>query len=381
MIRFLVATILGATLTGGCFAQASADEAPADSGPEIITVKEADTGGAITLGGTVIARKMVNLSAQMPGDVEFIAGEEGDAFTKDTILVQLDQSALLAKRKQAEAQLANAEAAYHNAYVQFNREVLSPNAQSNTMMGGMPSMFSMFTDPMRSMTGQGEPGYERHAGLVGQGTQLQTASNSVLQARQAIRELDESIENTFSRAPFDGIIVSKMIEVGDIVQPGMPLLAFADTTEMQIQVEVPTRLLDAVQEGETLMARVGSERSVIQVKVDRVFPMAQKGGHTTTVKFGIPEGIKAKTGTYAEVLIPDLAHKGQQLPVVPASAVVWRGSLPAVFKVSEDGRLKMKVLRLGTQTSNGQISVISGIQAGDRILKKPTPSTMLGAMD
>jgi hypothetical protein len=129
------------------------------------------------------------------------------------------------------------------------------------------------------------------------------------------------------------------------------------------------------------MARVGSERSVIQVKVDRVFPMAQMGGHTTTVKFGIPEGIEAKTGTYAEVLIPDLARTGQELPQVPASAVVWRGSLPAVFLVTDDGRLKMKVLRLGTQTADGQISVISGIQPGDRILKEPTPSTMSGPLD
>ncbi|MDH3526216.1 MAG: efflux RND transporter periplasmic adaptor subunit [Gammaproteobacteria bacterium] len=381
MNHILVAIIAGAILAGGLSTQASADEASSDPGPEIITVKIGDVGGVITLGGTVIPRKTVNLSAQMPGDVEFIAGEEGDAFSKSTVLIQLDQSALLAKRKQAEAQLASAEAAHHNAYVQYNREIVSPNAQSNSMMGGMPSMFSAFTDPMRSMTGKGEPGFDRHAGLVGQGTQLQTAANSVLQAREAIRELDESIENTFSRAPFDGVIISKMIEVGDIVQPGMPLLTFADTTLMQIQVEVPTRLLDAVQEGKTLMARVGNERSVIQVNVDQVFPMAQKGGHTTTVKFGIPEGIKAKTGTYAEVLIPDLARAGQELPMVPASAVVWRGSLPAVFQVTEDDRLKMKVLRLGTQSSDGQISVISGIQPGDRILKEPTPSTTSGPMN
>jgi multidrug efflux pump subunit AcrA (membrane-fusion protein) len=381
MNRILVAMIVGAILVWGSLARASSDETSTDAGPEIITVEKADTGGVITLGGTVIPRKTVNLSAQMPGDVEFIAGEEGDAFTEGTVLVQLDQSALLSKRKQAEAQLANAEAAYHNAYVQYNREIVAPNAQSNSMMGGMPSMFSMFTDPMRSMSGKGDPGYERHAGVVGQGTQLQTASNQVFQSREAIRELDESIENTLSRAPFDGVIVSKMIEVGDIVQPGMPLLAFADTTAMQIQVEVPTRLLDAIQEGKTLMARVGSERSVIQVRVDRVFPMAQKGGHTTTVKFGIPDGVMAKTGTYAEVLIPDLARRGQELPMVPATAVVWRGSLPAVFMVTEDGRLKMKVLRLGTKTSDGQISVISGIQPGDRILKEPTPSTMSGPMD
>lgn len=321
---------------------------------------------------------MVNMLAQMPGDVEFIAGEEGDAFQHGTALVRLDISALLEKRQQALTQLASAEAGHRNAVVQYNREVLNPNSQSNAMMGGLPSMFTMFSDPVRSMTGRGAPGYERHSNLVGQSTQVQTAANSVAQARAAIAELDDNIENATSRAPFNGVIVAKMVEKGDIVQPGMPLVSFADTSRMQIQVEVPARLVSQLTEGQTVMARLDRGGDVLPVTVDRIFPMAQQGGHTTTVKFGIPQGVQVQVGTYAEILLQDQSRVTTSQPVIPMSAIVWRGSLPAVFVVMDDGSLKMKTLRTGSQTGDGMISVITGVRAGDRILRNPTASTRSG---
>ena len=104
-------------------------------------------------------------------------------------------------------------------------------------------MFSMFSDPMREFSGQGDPDYERYSSMYGQGVQIQTAKDQIEQARAGIAELDANIENLQSITPFKGIIVKKMVEVGDIVQPGMPLVVFADTSIMQIQVEVPARLL------------------------------------------------------------------------------------------------------------------------------------------
>ena len=346
---------------------------------QIYTVVEDNYSNASVFGGGVIPFKMVNLLAQMPGEVDFIAGQEGDAFKAGSDLVSLDKDSLLAKRQAALAGLNSARAGLGNAYVQYRREVLTPNSQANSMMGGFPGLFSVFGDPMREFAGEGDTDYERHSNLYGQGVQIQAAQGQVQQAEAGIRELDENLENTLSKAPFDGVIVKKLVEVGDVVQPGMPLVVFADTSRMQIQVEIPTRLVNKLKEGQIVGARLDRHGEQTQAKIARIFPMANLGGHTTTVKFDLPVGANARAGMYAEVVIvdPDMEQKG--LPSIPESAITWRGSLPAVFLVSEDKtRLKMKTLRLGPKASGDNISVLSGISIGDQVLKKPLASTRSG---
>lgn len=339
---------------------------------DIITVSSTEIGATVTLGGTVEPKKIVNLSAQMPGDISFVAGSEGDSFQRGDILIALDTNALLAKREQVIAQLANAKAGHRNAIIQYNHELENPNSQANAMLGGAPSLFGMFGDPMRSITGQGNPDMERHASLYAMGTQIETAQNGVNQAYAALREIDEALNNAASYAPFDGVIVKKMVEKGDIVQPGMPLISFADVTRLQIRAEVPTQLLRVVKMGGLIHTRLDGYSNLIKVSVDRIFPMAAAGGHTTTVKFRLPRDIVAHSGMYAEIILPDPTSKNTALPVIPYSAIVWRGSLPAVFQVTENGKHRLRLIRVDEQAIDGYVSVISGINVGDKILAQPS---------
>jgi multidrug efflux pump subunit AcrA (membrane-fusion protein) len=339
-------------------------------GPAIITVSKGSVANAIRLGGSVVPDQIVNLTAQMPGDVSFVAGSEGDAFKEGDRLIELDKSSLEAKRQQVLSQLSSAEAGYRNALVQYNHERVNPQSQSKSGMGGMPGMFSMFTDPARSMMGQGNPGLERQTTLYSQGTQVQTARNGVIQAQAALREIDESLKNAVSYAPFDGVIIKRMVEKGDIVQPGMPLVSFADVTKLQIHVDVPTRLLAVVNSEQVIDAYLDGSSEKIPVTVNRIFPMADAGGHTTTVKFDLPPGTRAHSGMYAEIALLDPDSDGPALPVVPKSAVVWHGSLPAVYKVMDNGEIKLRLIRVD-DISNQVLTVISGVQLGDRILADP----------
>lgn len=345
---------------------------------EIYTVSAGNSASNTVLGGTVVPHKMVNLIAQMPGEVKYIAGEEGDKFQAGTILVGLDTSALMEKRRAAVAGLLSAQAGLANAQVQLRKEIESPNAMSNNMLGGAPSLFSMFSDPIRDFSGRGDPSFEKYSNRFGQSVQVQTAQNQIETARAGIAEIDANIENAKSIAPFDGVIVKKLVEVGDIVQPGMPLVVFADTSVMQIQVEVPARLVSGLQANSIVSARLDNSGSLIPAKVARIFPMANQGGHTTTVKFELPPGSGARPGMYAEILIPSAQANKPAQAIVPQSAITWRGSLPAVFQVSDDNRfIKMRTLRLGSRIGD-KVIVISGIHIGDRILKHPLGSTRSG---
>ena len=345
------------------------------TGSEVVAAKSSRVGALISLGGTVIPHREVNLVAKMPGDVLFIAGEEGDRFSKGDRLASQDIDAMMAKRAQAEAQLASADAGIRNAQMQLRNEIENPNSQPNAMMGGLPSMMTMFSNPMRNMSGRGDSSTQRETNLYGMNVQVETATNAYNQAAAAIRELDENIEQATIVAPFDGVILRKMVEVGQPAQPGLPLFLYGDTSTLQIRAEVPARLVHGLHKGMRLQARLDQNNEIVSITVNRIFPMADMMGHTVTVKFDIPTSSSAAPGMYSEVMIPDPNSGATELVTVPRSAIVWRGSLPAIFVQKEDGKIEMRLIRIGEPADNGWSSVLSGVQPGDLVLAQPSSTT------
>ena len=353
---------------------ASAQQAPAG---QIVTVEASSTANAVTLGGTVVAFKQVMLTAQIPGRVDFLAGTEGDTFKKDDILVAIDDDDLLAKRRAAIAQLNNANSQIANAQVQYNREMWSPQSRSITRSGGMgmPSMMDqMFTQPFsQAMPGNygGDRYVDRQADLYSSGTQLTQARNQALAAQSQIDEIDAKLRDTRSFAPFDGVIVRKLVEKGDTVQPGMPLIEFADLTYLQVEVDVPVRLMSGLEKGMLIPVKIDVGNVRVDARVAQIFPTADAVRHTVTVKFDLPIDVPGGPGMYAEVMIPDVSSDVASVPVIPDSAVLWRGSLPAVYVATADNRKELRLIRLGDYVSGNQVAVLSGLSVGDRIYATP----------
>jgi multidrug efflux pump subunit AcrA (membrane-fusion protein) len=340
-------------------------------------VEASQMGSSVTLGGTVVAYKQVTLTAQLPGRVEFIAGEEGDRFNAKEVLVAIDDDDLLAKRRAAIAQLNNANAQIANAQVQYSRELWSPQSRSITRSGGMgmPNLFDqMFTQPFSNMMPGnvgGDRWVDRTADIYGYGTQLSQAHNQALAARSAIEEIDALLRDARSFAPFAGVIVRKLVEEGDTVQPGQPLLEFADLTYLQVQVDVPARLVPGLQEGMLLPAHLDVGDTRVDARVAQIFPSADPTRHTVTVKLDLPIGVPGGPGMYAEVMVPDVTAPVSAVPVIPDSAVMWRGSLPAVYVLNENNEPQLRLVRLGDYVGGNRVAVLSGLQVGERVFVTP----------
>ncbi|OOZ38774.1 efflux transporter periplasmic adaptor subunit [Solemya pervernicosa gill symbiont] len=340
----------------------------------VVVVETTQTGPTVVLGGTVVPYKEVTLAAQIPGRVEFIAGAEGDWFEEEQVLVAIDDDDLLAQRRQVLAEIANADAAMRNARVQYSRELWSPQSKNiNRSPGmGMPSMFDQFfTRQMGSMAGYGNPALDRQADLHTFGTNINQTQNQALQARSKLEEVDAKLRDTRAVAPFSGVIVKKLVESGDTVQPGKPLLVFADTRYLQIQAEVPARLMPGLSKGMMVPAKLDVGNTQIEARVAQISPMADVQRHTVTVKFDLPEGVPGGPGMYAEVLIPDVNVPTRELPIIPATSVVYRGSLPAVFVVNQENRTELRLVRLGESLDNHTVTVLSGIKEGEMVLVNP----------
>jgi len=338
----------------------------------IVTVGVAPHGGYVILGGTVIPLKEVTLSAQIPGIVQTLAGEEGDNFTAGTELVTINDDELQAKKRAAEATLSAAYTALQNAQVQYTRELWNPSVYNPRPMGGMafPTMFDSFFDGNRGTPfGSGsDKGIERHADLVTQGTQVQAARSRIQQAESGMREIEAKIRDAKSTAPFDGVITDKLVEVGDTVQPGQPLLKFSYSKFLRIQAEVPARLVPGLHKDMVVPARLDVNNTKVNARVAQIAPKADSQQHTITVKFDLPEGVPGGPGMYAEVMIPDINSPTRALPVVPKSAIIKRGSLPSVRVLDEEGKPKMRLIRTGIELDANHVIVLSGLKPGERVL-------------
>jgi multidrug efflux pump subunit AcrA (membrane-fusion protein) len=385
-ILYLTAAMLSIGVVGYVGAQApesfSAAAPPrggADGGEGRYVVTARKVGARATLGGTVIPFKEVTLAAQLPGRVVYLRGGEGTRFKKGQVLVALDEDELLAQRRGALADLDNAEIGLRNARVQFSRQFYSGIGSTGTGVGmGIPNLFDqMFTRPMGYAMGYGNPYLERHAEVVGAGSAIDEALAHRDRAISRIQQLDSKLRDTRSIAPLSGVVTEKYVEVGDPVQPGQPLIKLADVRNLQVRVEVPSRQIEGLKEGMKVRARLDVSKDPVTVRVAQIYPMADAQRHTVTVKFDLPRGSKARPGMYAEVTISDISVPSSSLPWVPKSAVQWRGSLPAVFVLTDDNRKELRMIRVGEADENGY-TVLSGLQVGERVVAKPGPGMVSG---
>lgn len=348
---------------------------------QIITVMRAPTGSSVVLGGTVVPLREVTLSAQIPGRVDYLAGVEGESFQAGEIVVAIDDDDLRAKRAQALANLNAQSQAFQNSRVQYSKEFWAPRSRDVGRMPGMglPSMFDMFfTRPMASGMGAGNPLLERQADLYAQGTNVGQARSQHIGALSQLQQVDAMLRDSRTVVPFDSIIVKKLVEVGQTVQPGQPLLRLADSHALQLKVEVPVRLVSGLRQDMTVPVILDVGNTRIQARVAQIYPVADNNRHTVTVKLDLPDGVPGGPGMYAEVMVPDPSVPVQNLPVIPNSAVIWRGSLPAVFVVNQQNEKELRLLRLGEAIDNWTVAVLSGLYTGERIFAQPTPGMSAG---
>jgi RND family efflux transporter MFP subunit len=344
-------------------------------------VSSVTSGGNATIGGTVVPYKQVTLTAQIPGRVKFLAGIEGHKGTAGEVLVQINDDDIQAQRRAAQAQIMQAEAAVRNSRMQYSRELYAPRTNSISGVPGMgiPATFDQFfTRGFADSAGFANSGVERQADLYARGVGIDQAQSALMQAQAALETLDTKVRDSRAVAPFDGIVLAKMVEVGDTVQPGMPLITYAYIEYLRVDAEVPVRLAAGLSEGMIVPARLDVGGATVDAKVAQIFPVADAARHTVRVKFDLPYGTPGGPGMYVEVTVPDGSIPTSTQPAIPPEALIWRGSLPSVFVLDNDGNPGLRLIRVGYPMPDGRLSVVSGLTGGERVILNPPASLVSG---
>lgn len=354
------------------------------------------------LGGYVEPRHTVHLTAQGPGRISYIAAREGEPVAAGQVVVGLDEDALMPDYRSAWAGLTSDMAATQNAQLQLYNRLYGP--QTSPLGGPAYDAYDRSAVPFYNMAqgimGQMMPGLTagQNTPFGGSGrpmisqTQAQTtypALNSartdyerqmaaIIGSQSRIDSVEARMRDRRAIAPYPSVIVAKHVNIGDVVQPGQPLMDLADVNQLDVRLEVPTRLVPQLKLGDVVPVSLDSNVTV-QAQVAQVFPTASQVQRTVTVKLALPPGVPAAPGMYVQALLAEPPGAGEVLasPVVPTSSVIYRGSLPIVFATNAAGTVDLRVVRLG-ETVGDKVVVLSGLQQGERVVTSPTPQMRSG---
>jgi len=354
------------------------------SGPKyaLYEVKRSQGTHRVTIAATVAANQSAQLTAQVPGRVLSITGKEGEQFSKGSPLIKLDDNALKARLDAAYAQRESALAAIRNARVQLHREVNSPQSSSTASAPGgmgMPSMMDyMFVSPMQNTMGMRDRGMERTSDIISRETQVANANTSLKQADAQIKEIQASIRDSVSIAPFDGVVEKVFVETGDTVQPGMPLIVFTATSGYKVEAHVPQRLAANLTQNMPIAVRLDGKGEHFMAPISRIFPVANAQDHTIKIEIALTQMSNLTAGMYAEIAIEDKTVSSRPQLIIPNTAIINKSGLHLVHVVADDGKNRMRIIRVGDDLGNGYSSVLSGIQENDRIIANPSPGLKSG---
>lgn len=334
---------------------------------DVVTVVRLPPGGASGLAATgyVVAQRQASIASKAIGRLEFIGVKVGDRVKEGQVIARLEHADMEALLQQAQAKLGVARAQLGAAKPELEEAMLHLE-RVNTLLA-------------KSFVTQAE--HDIASARLRRATAAVRSAEAVVAAAEAERRnATVQLENTNVRAPFDGIIVKKLAEIGEVVSPlnvtvrsGGSVVSILDPTSVVVDAEVSESMIHRVQGGqpaEIQLDAVPDHR--YQGEVMQVMPVADRAKGTILVRIRfldlderIRPDISAKV-TFG--LLPGATNTGEEWSV-PATAVLTRDGRSVVLLVRE-GRVVETVVQASAPVG-ANIPVRGSLEQTDDVIVAP----------
>lgn len=332
--------------------------------------------------GTINPVTMVQVGSQVTGMVQSLHADFNSVVKKDQIVAQIDPFPYRARRDQAAANLANAKAAVLKAKADLSQR----KRELDRVQALIKQQFVSQNDVDVAVTA-----YE---GAV---AQLAVAEAAVKQAQAALEAAELDLTYTVIRSPIDGIVVSRLVEVGQRVNASMSIpvifMIAQDLTKMQVDANVSEADIGGVTEGKEATFTVDAypgERFQGRIRQVRSAPINVQNVVTYDVVVGVDNtDLRLKPGMTANVSII-VARKDQALKVpnaalrfrppqaVAATPAVGTAGRPpgfgaadaakTVWRLNADGDPELVAVQTGISDGSFTEIVSGSLNEGDQII-------------
>lgn len=192
------------------------------------------------------------------------------------------------------------------------------------------------------------------------------AQAQVQQAVASRAQAAEQLTYTVVQAPFAGVITARPAQVGEAVNPGLPLLTLQGGGGLRAVVDVPQQLADALRTRPSARV-IFADGHAVPASSLTLYPAADPASHSVRVRAELPAATGAQAGQLVKVAFATGTASGLS---IPASELAWHGELAGVY-VLDGSRLEFRAVRAGRTLADGRIEILAGLSAGDKVLAQP----------
>jgi RND family efflux transporter MFP subunit len=320
-----------------------------------VTQSPSQTNASLTASGYIVAQRKAAVASKGTGRLIWLGVVEGDKVKKGQIIGRLEDNDIHALLDQAKANLLLTQADLKDAENTFNREKALLKTGSATRM-------------------EVDAAEARYLRVL--------ASINVAKANISSQEI--ALENMLIRAPFDGTVLTKNADIGEIVSPlgaslnsRAAIVTMADMSSLEVEADVSESNIEKIkinQESDIVLDAYPDKS--YEGYVSKIIPTADRSKATVMVKVGFKH--------YDERVLPEMSAKVLFLSekpkdevkdvkpalIVPMTSVAKRDGRDVVYLVKDEKAIEVPVTT--GRKFNAYLEITSGISDGDKVIDQIT---------
>lgn len=323
--------------------------------------------------GSLTAEEQAEVAAEVAGRIIAAPVERGSRVAAGATLLTIAPAEAEAQLKEAEANAAQIEArlgmssgtAFDPAAVPEVQNARASYDLARSEFGRIESLLA------QRVVSQSEF-EQRRTQMEATRQMLESAKNAAAQQYQALQGARarvtlarKALADTVVRAPFDGLVASRAVSVGDYVTRGMRVAVVVRVDPLRAELTVPEQFVSSISAGQPITFEVDAYPGrQFQGKVRFIAPALEANQRALTVEAVVPNANgELKPGLFATARID------QPNPVpglmVPAAAVQTTAGTSRVFVVVAD-HVEERIVTVG-QTVGPLVEIANGLKAGERV--------------
>ncbi|MDR2014346.1 MAG: efflux RND transporter periplasmic adaptor subunit [Azoarcus sp.] len=291
---------------------------------EVVKVTVREIVDDVSAVGTLVSNESVILRPEVAGRVAAIRFRDGVAVHKGDVLVELDAAVQSAEARQAQAELSLAKANADRVQDLFARQFVSVSARDESVSR----------------------------------LEVARANAALAQAR---------LDRTRIRAPFDGIVGIRKVNVGDYVRDGDALINIEDIAVLKLDFRLPELYLGRLRPGQKLDVTCDAvPGAVFPAEVEAIDPLVDADGRAVLLRARLAnDESRLRPGVFARVRL--IVERRDNVMLIPEAALIpMPGQTQQVFRVS-DGIARRVGVRIGMRRA-AEIEVVEGLAPGDLVV-------------
>jgi RND family efflux transporter MFP subunit len=307
----------------------------------------------LTASGYVVAQRKAAVASKGSGRLVYLGAVEGDRVKKNQIIARLEDSDVRASLEQAKANLRLNEADLKDAQQSLARQ--------------------------KSLLDKGLANQSEYDGAD---ARLQRVLAGIEVAKAMLTSSEVSLENTLIRAPFDGTVLAKNADIGEMVVPmaasvgsKSAVVTIADMTSLQVEADVSESNIEHIISSQPCEITLDAYPEIrYEGYVAKIVPTADRAKATVLVKVAFK--------TYESRVLPEMGAKVLFLNkssdsasmaekprlTIPLSAVSERDGKKIAFRVIDNKAVSVVIL-LG-RTKGTLVEIQEGLTSGEKVIDK-----------